>query len=177
MKIQFLVVVLLAAVLVTAGCVDNGEQTQEVSTKTYTGDGFSFEYPETWVEVEAMIGEVEVGDPASANAAGELTTSLVVNKVELDPGRTFEQGVSDIRDMLEAEPDYELLAEEDLTINGKQAKQYEVKFSEAEDEYQGFFAVISNDNEVILVVGGSLVEDFPTQRSNLELIINSIRLT
>lgn len=177
MKIQLLVVALLAAVIITAGCVDNGEPSQDIPTNTYTGDGFTFQYPETWVELEAMVGEVEVGDPESANEAGELTTSLVVNQITLEEGRTFDQGVNDIRDLIEDEPSYELLAEQDLTIDGKQAKQFEVKFTEADEEYQGFFVIISNDNEVILVVGGSLVEDFSAQRANLELIINSVKFT
>lgn len=177
MKIKLLVVALMAIVLVTAGCIGNGDQNQEINTKTYTGDGFSFEYPASWVETQAAEGEVQVGDPNSADATGELTTAINVIIVPLPEGRTFQQAVNEVRTTFEAEPDDEVLSEKDVTINGKNAKQFELKFTEEGTQYQGYFVFIPNDNSVLMLVGGSLVADFPAQKSNLALIINSAKFT
>ncbi len=175
MKIQLLVVALLALVLITAGCVDNGNQTTE-ETITYEAEGFSFQYPANWEEVPTLDDIIQVGDPASANEAGEFTTAMTINKVELEAGRSFQDATTDVRQALEADADYELIGERDLTINGQEAKEFEVKFQDNGMEFQGFFVLVSND-EVILAVGGSLVPDFPQQRENLQLIINSITFT
>ncbi|GAB4313266.1 MAG: PsbP-related protein [Methanobacteriaceae archaeon] len=198
MQIQIVVLALLVSVLLTAGCVDNGNNTEpvpEIKTKAFSSEEISFNYPESWAESERLLflipnvsNNTEIAsfaDPSSKDETGDDTTGVVVNKIVLDAGDLFERVddlVNDFIQSFENNPSFQLLSTNNITINGIESKQ--VEFIDRDDgdnnPIKSQYSVIvipTSDNQAIIVTFYANASDFSRERPKFDIIKNSIKIS
>ena len=83
MKKYLFLIVLLVLVVMASGCISNQNQTNQSSNKTYSANGISFQYPDTWnltdsitknatLQIESPDFQITNGNPTKGNLVSNL---------------------------------------------------------------------------------------------------------
>lgn len=185
MKKYIFVIALLAIVIAASGCTDTGNQTanqtkSNVPTKTYQNDQLSFEYPETWVEVNASSTPsvvVAVGDPKSADSNGNINTLTAIQKAPLPSGSTLKDTFdATYQNFAQTETTYKMVSEGSITVNGISG--YEnIHTIDVKGVTKKERAVwLEKNGTIYVILCGALPANFDTANADFNVIINSFKI-
>ena len=125
MKKYLPILCIMALVVLAAGCVDSGDDTSnqnipDIPSRTYSGEGISFEYPESWTtNLESLTPNtlVIVGDPDSQDDAGNINTLAVIQTTPLPDGQTLKETFDATYEAAASNSSFVVVSQRSLTIN------------------------------------------------------------
>jgi len=170
---MILVMVLLCSIVFASGCISENKHSN--TTKTYSQNNISFDYPGSWeiANTTSPNSVVAVADPSTVQN-GNPTTFVLIQKPAVAKGTSI--------DTLYAanyasffNNTYELVSEGNVTVNGVNALEniYKTNTTGIQKEYQAEWLSENGTAYVILCV--SNVNDFKNQQSNFNLILDTFK--
>lgn len=165
-----------------SGCTITTNQSAAPSSnsKTFSGEGISFNYPENWntnaTGLSALI--VSVKDP-SETIDNQSTTKVYITKSDI----TYENPQDALDDEKRTLKNCTIISEENKTINGAKAYQF---IATMENEYgvekgsvtKYLYIAIQNMEEngkYYIIECKAPEKDFDTKKPGFEMIINSFK--
>ena len=170
-KYMVLVITILALVVFASGC------TSETQNKTYNVNGIYFNYPGAWSELSSDQINL-TGDSASAIVAVSDNSGQTGVLIQSTPA--LSQSLADFTNLNKAgikKSGYAILSENTTTVNG--IKAHQIIFNgtgssgNATKQVMTFF---KKNNKIYYIVFNSPPEDFDSQQTNYNMVLNSFKL-
>ena len=170
-------------VISTSGCVSQGNQTGNQTSahaKTYAQNGITFNYANTWQEVQNQAPDTiaAVGDPKTADSqTGNVKTSVAIQKLNNTSGFTLRQLYDGNYASYAAQnPSYQRISDANLTLSGTTAYENIYKADSNGVQNQERAVWMEKNNTVYVILCVSLPKDFNKEQENFDLIINSFQI-
>ncbi|MGB9979777.1 PsbP-related protein [Methanobacterium sp.] len=182
-KYLILVISILALVVFTSGCTDNGNQTKQstVPTESYAVNGISFNYPDSWVELKNITTQnsiVAYGDPDSIDKpTNRVNTLVIVQKVPMPSGFTLKQFYDDTYAKFAAQdPSFQQISDSTTTVDGTTAyvNTHKIDVGRVQKEEKAVW--LEKDGYIYIILMGSIPDAFSNQQANFDAIINSFQV-
>ena len=183
-KYVILVMAILAVVVFSSGCTTDGNQTSDqskVPTKSYSANGISFDYPESWVELKDIVTAnaiVAYGDPKSANASsGNYNTLMIIQKYSMPSNATLKQVYDATYSQAAAQnPTFQQISDTTTTVEGTTAYVNVHKIDTSGVQKQEKAVWLEKDGNVYIILMGALPDAFNSQQENFDTIVNSFKV-
>ncbi len=175
-KYAIFVTMILALVIFTSGCTD----TQNQNTKTYSANGISFNYPDSWVPASTSVSNavVSFGDPKSVNAStGNVNTLLIVQKVAMPSNMTLKQAFdSNFAKVAAQNPSYQLIDNTTTTVDGTTAyiNTHKINANGVQKEEKAVW--IEKNGNIYVILMGTIPDAFNNQQANFDAVIKSFHV-
>jgi hypothetical protein len=173
------IVGLLALVIFASGCINQeGNQTNQSTTGTYSINGLSFNYPIDWVLVDQTIGNthfINLADQSSVESNGTKGSSVAINSLPKTENITYESVKNDLTNSTGIEFN---TTEETVDIAGLTANMTTFTGTDGSgNQTQVKIIYFEKDNFVytlhLIVTGGA---DIQAQQQYFNTIINSFQV-
>lgn len=171
-----LLVAILALVVFTSGCTN----TQNQTTKTYSANGISFNYPDSWVPASTSVTNavISFGDPKSVNAStGNVNTLLIIQKVAMPSNMTLKQAFdSNFAKVAAQNPSYQLIDNTTITVDDTTAyvNTHKINASGVQKEEKAVW--LEKNGNIYVVLMGAIPDAFSNQQANFDAIMNSFHV-
>lgn len=178
-KYAIFVIAILAIIVLAFGCTDNP---LTVSTKIYSFNGISFNYPESWEEIKNIKTAnaiVDYGDPNSVDAAtGSVNTLVLIQKVPLPAGHTLKQSYdATYAQYAASNSSHQQISDKTINVNGQTAYEKTHKISAGGVTKQERVVWLEKNGIIYVILCGTLPDTFNAQQANFDAIINSFKIT
>jgi PsbP-like protein len=190
LKEHIYVIILLASVVLVSGCVNQGNNTTINQTilsplsKTYTQNNITFEYPESWQELNSTEEDVIafVEDPLQKGPDGEANVFVQVMKKE-SKGAPLRKVYDEIRDGTQGTPGFQQISDQPITIDGLPAyelvaKATKKKAEEPQKNSEEYIrlVVFEKDGFIYMIACGTRTPaNFNEQNRNFDLVITTFK--
>jgi hypothetical protein len=166
--------VMLCLVVLASGCISNNKQTN--TTKTYSQNNISFNYPGGWEIADATAPNVvvAVADPNTVEN-GSPTTLVVVQKPDVASGSDLNNVYSQNYAKFFNNTNYQRVSEGNITINGQNALENIYKTNSTVDPKQYRAIWLDENGTIFVILFSAKVSDFDNQQNNFNLILNSFK--
>jgi len=181
LKKNLLLLTLISGLVLVSGCINGGNQTTNNTNKTqlYSGDEFTFNYPNSWQQIQSMApnSTVAVGDPESADSNGNVPISVVVQKTIKQPGITLLSYYNSTYTQFAAQNlGYRPISEGTVLINGVNTLENIYYINSGGIQKQERAIWIQNNRIIYVILCSAPVSDFSSQQENFDIIVNSFKL-
>ncbi len=182
MKKYLFGIILLSSIVLTSGCINNGNQTinnTQNNTQTYNGDQFTFNYPANWQQIsgQAMNSTAAVGDPATADSNGNVQVNVVIQKAVKPSNETLQEYYNSTYAQFAAQKNlsYRQLSDGTIVVNGKTGLENVYQINSVTQE-QKRAVWIQNGSNIYIILCSAPVSQYDSQQANFNAIINSFKL-
>lgn len=173
------IVAILALVISVSGCINQeGNQTNQSGTGTYSVNGLSFDYPLDWVVVSQTVGNthiINIADPTSIESNGTQGSSALISSGSKSENVSYELAKESIANTTGIEFN---LTEETVDVAGVTANMTTFTGTDTSgNQTQVKLIYFEKDNFVYIVhfiiTGG---ENIQAQQQNFNMIKNSLQV-
>lgn len=181
MKKYLLISTLICALILSSGCINNGNQTSGNSTnttKTFSFDDITFQYPKNWETLasQARDSVVAVGDPDTNDGSGKARVNVVVQKTVLPQDKTFLQYYNETYAQFASQNiSYMQISEGTIVINGLNANENVYKVNLGGEKQQRAIW-IEKDGRIYIILCSAPVSEYNNQQANFDIIVNSFKI-
>lgn len=182
MKKYLLILILISAVILASGCINNGNQTSGNAgnkTKTFSGDDISFEYPASWQTIASQARDslIAVGDPKTADGNGQTQVNVVVQRIAQPQNETFAQYYTDTYAQFASQNmSFVPISDGTITINGVSANENVYKVNSGEMKQQRAIWIQKN-GRIYIILCSAPVSEYNNQQANFDSIVNSFKIS
>ncbi|MEN4017586.1 MAG: PsbP-related protein [Methanobacterium sp.] len=183
-KYALFVIAILALVVFASGCTVTQNQTSTqptVPTKTYSGSGVSFSYPENWQELTQISSPnavVAFGDPNSVDqSTGNVNTLVVVQKAALPAGSTLKQIYDSTYQQFAAQDSsFKTISDTTATVDGTTAyvNTHTINVDGVQKQEKAVW--LEKNGNIYVILCGALPDAFEGQQANFNAIINTFKV-
>ena len=182
-KYALLIIAILALVVFASGCTTGGNQTSTqptVPTKTYSGNGISFSYPENWTQLSQISSSnaiVAFGDPKTVDSStGNVNTLAVIQKVALPSGSTLKQVYDSTYAQFAQDSSFKTISDTTTTVDGNTAyvNTHTVDVSGVQKQEKAVW--LEKNGNIYVILLGALPSVFDSQQANFDAIINTFKV-
>lgn len=175
---------IMVIVVLCAGCVDSGDgdsssNIPDIPSRTYSGDGISFQYPESWttnLKSETPNTLAVVGDPKSQDADGNVNTLVVIQSTSLPSGQTLKETYDATYEEAASDPSFVQISEKTLIIDGLEAYENIHKVDVKGIQKKERAVWLEKNGIIYVILCGALPADFNAEQTNFDLIIFSFKI-
>jgi hypothetical protein len=173
MKYALVVIIILALVVFASGCTD--------STKTYSGNGISFNYSGSWQQLQQVSSPnaiVAFGDNKTADqSTGNVNTLVVVQKVAMPAGATLKQVYdSTYQQFAQQDSSFKTISDTTTTVDGTTAYVNTHTVNVDGVQKQEKAAWLEKNGNIYVILYGALPSAFNNQQANFDTIINTFKV-
>jgi hypothetical protein len=172
-KYALFIITILALVVFASGCTNQD--------KTYSKNGVSFTYPESWQEimnVKTEFAVAAVGDPDSVDqSTGNVNTVVIVQKIPLPSGSTLKQDYdSNYARLAAQDPSYRVISENTRTVDGTTAyvNTHTVNVNGVQKQEEAVW--LEKGGNIYVILCGTFPAVFESQQANFDMIINTFKI-
>jgi predicted Zn-dependent protease len=166
--------VLLCSVVVASGCVSDNKQTN--TTKTYSQNNISFNYPGGWeiANTTSPNSIVAVADPNTVQN-GTPTTLVLIQKPDVAQGTDLNNVYTANYASFFNKTAYQRVSEGNITVGGSNALENIYKANSTTDQRQYRAVWLNSNNNIYVILCVAKQSDFESQQPNFNLIVNSFK--
>jgi hypothetical protein len=142
--------------------------------KSYSGNGISFQYPQSWEIAESDYNDtlVAIADPNSVNSVtGYAETSMIVEKRDLNT--SFDRFYNESYSKLFSDSSYQLISEGNSTVSGNNSKECLYKFDSDGSLKQAKAIWMEHDGSVYVILFTSKQSNFEAQKKYTDFVLSS----
>ncbi len=170
MKKYLFLIGMLVLVVIASGCTT--QNTQNSTTKTYSGNGVTFNYPANWTVQNSSTIQSQLGSVGTAlGAVGDENNTFIVAKLNVGSNQALNspsQAAANAKSTLTSQG-YTFVSEKQLTIDGVNADQVTFQKSGA---YYTYDYIVKNNNGYWTTYAST-----SSDQTNLDMILNSLKIT
>ncbi len=175
MRKYLLLIFTILAVLMASGCITNDKSN---ATNTYAQNNVTFTYPGSWAVANTTSPDAvaAVADPKSVIPKTDSPTTLVViQKSPLPKGSNLRKAYDDNYANFFNNTGYQKVSEANITTD--KLKAFENVYTSSSGGVEKQFRVVwlQNNLNIYIILCSAKKEDFESQQTNFDLIINSFR--
>ena len=172
-KYAVLLMAVLAVVVFSSGCINQGNN-------TYNFNGISFNYSGSWQEIsniktqDALTG---VGDPGSVDKpTNNVNTLVLIQKVPLPSGSTLKQFYDDTYAEYAHDSTFQTISNKTIKVNGLAGYEniHKIMVNGALKEERVIW--LEKNGNAYVILCGALIGDFDGQQPNFNIVINSFKI-
>jgi len=171
---KYIRVLFMVLAVAVSGCTSTTTDTGN-STKTFSQNNISFEYPLNWVAANSLANDTvaAVADPSSVDDRGLAQVSVVIQVRELK-GNLYDM-YRENYDTLFSNSSYRRVSESNTTINGYGAVE-NIYLETGNGTYKKRRAIwIQRDRNVYVILCTAPADRFDSEKKNFDLIISTLR--
>jgi len=170
-KYAIFVIAILALVVFASGC------TSEAQNKTYNVSGISFTYPGTWSEISKDQINL-TGDSASAIVGVTDESGQIGILIQSTPSSSESlKSFISINKAGIKKNGYNILSDKTTTVNGVQAHQIIFAGTGSSGNSTKYvMTLFKKNNKIYYIVFNSPPEDFDSQQTNYNMVLNSFKV-
>lgn len=170
MKRLILLIAIFVLVVAASGCTD--QNTQTPTTKTYSGNGVTFNYPANWTIQNSSAVQSQLGSLGNVlGAVGDNNNSFIIAKLNVGSNQelnTPSQAAENAKSTMPSQG-YIFVSEKQTTIDGVNANQ--VTFQKS-GIYFTYDWMVKNGNGYWTTYTST-----NSDQTNLDMILNSLKIT
>jgi len=180
MKKYLFLIALLVLVVMASGCISNQNQTNQSSTKTYSANGISFQYPNTWNLTDTITknATLQIESPDFQITNGNPTKGNLVS-ISKD---TIPQGVNLTADNITKSLSTSIkksgvnATNETVNIAGVTATKFSFNDTVQNATANVWVIAFEKNNILYILTFASVGDDLQKAKQNFETIINSFKV-
>lgn len=181
MKKKLFTVTILIFVIVASGCIndiENNAETSEITTKTYSANGISFNYPSNWKEIN-KTGNYTIAylkDPDAKSDDNKSGAVVEISKKSSD-GIPLKRYYEEVKRGAESVAGYELLSERTFKVDNTTAYEFVSKATDKDIEEQYRVVLLEKKGFIYMIACGTRSPTYLSdEEENFDIIINSFKV-
>jgi len=169
-------------VVLASGCITGDNQTSGNAgnkNKIFSGDEITFEYPSSWQTIasQARDSVVAVGDPNSTDGNGKTSVNVVIQKIVKPQNSNFNDYYNATYAQFASQNlGFVPISDGTMLVNGMTAHENIYKINSDGQKQQRAVWILKN-NLIYIILCSAPVNQYSSQQSNFDTIVNSFKIS